>query len=284
MFTPAIITPVAIMAVLGGVFAFLLGVVSKLTYIPVDPKAQEVREALPGANCGACGYPGCDGCAQAIAEGKAPMNACVIGGPKVSSAVAEIMGGSAEFGQRYVASVKCLGDQSHTREIYKYTGPRDCRIMAQYHGGCKSCSHGCLGCGTCQSVCDFGAIRMMNGLAVINPEKCTSCMKCINICPKKIISLVPYGAVAQVKCSNPDFGKAVTGACSIGCIGCGICARLAPEEFKLNGKLAEATYHEGYDMEKAKAAAAKCPAHCIVIDEQGDINALPKVLKEETVA
>lgn len=276
-----IITPVAIMSILGGVFAFLLGIVSKLTYIPVDPKVAEVREVLPGANCGACGYPGCDGCAAAIAAGEAPVNACVIGGEKVMDKVAAIMGGSAEFGQRYVASVKCLGDKSHTEELFDYSGIQDCRVMSQFHGGCKSCSYGCLGCGTCKSVCDFDAIRIINGLAVINQERCTSCMKCINICPKHIIELVPYGAIAQVKCSNPEFGKDVKNACSIGCIGCGICAKTAPEEFALTGRLAHATYHDGFDLEKAKLAASKCPSKCITINEAGDVNAKPVESKEE---
>lgn len=278
-----IIQPVAIMSVLGAVFAFLLGIVSKLTYIPIDPKVEEVLEALPGANCGACGYPGCSGCAEAIASGKAPVNACVIGGEKVTNNVASIMGGEAEFGQRYVASVKCQGDRDMTDELYSYSGGiNDCRIMSQYHGGCKSCSYGCLGCGSCQAVCDFGAIKMINGLAVINQEKCTSCLKCIKICPKHIIELVPYGAVAQVKCSNPEFGKDVKSACKVGCIGCGICVRLAPEEFALKGRLAHATYHDGYDMEKAKEAAAKCPGKCIVVNENGDVNAKAHAEEEVT--
>lgn len=279
-----IIQPVAIMSILGAVFAFFLGIVSKLTYIAVDPKVEEVRDALPGANCGACGYPGCSGCAEAIAAGNAPVNACVIGGEKVTNKVAEIMGGQASFGQRYVASVKCQGDLDHADDIYEYSGGiNDCRIINQYHGGCKSCSYGCLGCGSCKAVCDFGAIKMIKGIAVINQEKCTSCMKCIKICPKHIIELVPYKAVAQVKCSNPEFGKDVKSACSIGCIGCGICARLAPDEFKLQGRLAHATYHDGYDIEKAKAAADKCPSKCIIIDVNGDMNAKEHV-HQETVA
>ena len=125
---------------------------------------------------------------------------------------------------------------------------------------------------------------MINGIAFINQEKCTSCMKCIKTCPKHIIELVPYGAIAQVKCSNPEFGKDVKSSCSIGCIGCGICAKLAPEEFKLNGRLAEATYHEGYDIEKAIAASAKCPSKCIVVNENGDINASPYAHEESASA
>lgn len=279
---PTIITPVIIMAILGGLFAFLLGVVSKLTYIPVDPKVKAIRDALPGANCGACGYPGCDGCAQAMANGEAPVTACVVGGEKCAEEVAEIVGGSAEGMQKMVASVQCQGDRDNTEEIFNYDGVNDCRIMMYSFGGCKSCSYGCLGCGSCKNVCDFGAIKMVNGLAVIDQEKCTSCMACINTCPKHIIKLVPYHAPAQVKCSNPEFGKDVKTACKVGCIGCSMCTRQAPEEFYMDGKLARVKYHEGFDMEKAKLAAEKCPAKCIVLDQNPDINAtIPE--EKETV-
>ncbi|MFR9280416.1 RnfABCDGE type electron transport complex subunit B [Levyella massiliensis] len=284
MFSTEIFIPVVIMSILGGAFALLIGVVSQLTHIDVDPRVIQIREALPGANCGACGYPGCDGCAVAIAKGEAPISACVVGGAASTEKIADIMGGSAEIGQRYVASVKCQGDCEHTQKLFAYHGIQDCRIMAKQRGGNKSCLYGCLGCGTCQSVCNFGAIQMVNGVAVINEEKCTQCMQCINICPKHIIELVPYHAPAQVKCHNPEFGKDVKTACTIGCIGCGICHRLAPEEFNLDGKLAHATYHDAFDMEKAQAAAAKCPSKCIVINAEGDVNAKPLPSEEKEAA
>lgn len=276
-----IITPVIVMAIMGGVFAFLLGVVSKLTYVPVDPKITEVREALPGANCGACGYPGCDGCAAAIAGFEAPVNACPVGGEKVAEKVAEIMGVDSANSQRMVASVKCQGSKSHTRDLFDYSGVTDCRLMDTMFGGGKSCRYGCLGCGTCEDVCNYDAIRMVNGVSVIDEDKCVACLACINVCPKHIIELVPYRAGAQVKCKNPEFGKAVTSNCSIGCMGCGICARTAPNEFKLDGKLAYATYHEGFDMELARQAAEKCPTKAIVVHSEPDVNAVVPVEEEE---
>lgn len=267
----SIITPVIIMSVMGGVFAFLLGIVSKLTYIPVDERVTKVREALPGANCGACGYPGCDGCASAIVAGEASVAACVVGGEKVAEEVAQIMGKSADAMNKQVASVKCQGDHEHTSQTFRFDGVEDCRLMEYSFGGCKSCAYGCLGCGTCERVCNYGAIHVVNGVARVDQEKCTSCMACINVCPKHIIELVPYHAPAQVKCKNPEFGKAVKGACSIGCIGCGICAKLAPEDFALDGKLAHAVYSDQFDWEKAQLAASKCPAKCIVLDENAKV-------------
>lgn len=262
-----ILLPVAILSIMGAVFAFLLGIVSKLTHIPVDEKERMVRDALPGANCGACGYPGCDGCAKAIVVGEAPVSACVIGGEKTTQAVADIMGTAADMAERFVASVKCQGTTEHTFDKFTYDGVNDCRIMATQFGGCKSCAYGCLGCGTCKDVCEYDAIRMIDGVSVIDKEKCVACMACIKVCPKKIIELVPYTAKAQVKCKNPEFGKDVKSACTIGCIGCGICAKLAPNEFVMDGKLAHAVYNENFDIEKAKLAASKCPAKCIVVTE-----------------
>lgn len=263
-----ILTPVVVLSAMGIVIAVLLGVISKLTYVPVDPKIAQIEEALPGINCGACGYPGCSGCAAAIANEEAPVNACVVGGDDTAAVVADIMGKTASGGEKYVASVKCQGDCDHTRELFEYDGVSSCTVMTYTFGGNKSCNYGCVGCGDCYDVCDFDAIRIVNGVAVIDKDKCTQCMKCIEVCPKKIIELVPYSAPAQVKCKNPEMGKAVSKNCTIGCIGCTLCAKLAPNEFAMDGKLAHATYHPDYDIEKAKAAAAKCPAKCIVMNEQ----------------
>lgn len=265
-----------VVSILGGVSAFLLGVISKATYIPVDPKITAVRDALPGANCGACGYAGCDACAAAIAKGEAPITACKVGGEKSAAAIAEIMGGEAGETQRMVSCVLCQGDCDHTTQNFDYSGVEDCRLMSYNFGGSKSCSYGCLGCGSCKNVCEYGAIRIENGIAVINEEKCVACLKCIGVCPKHIIQLIPYHAPAVVKCSNPEFGKGVKEACSIGCIGCSLCTKMAPEEFKMEGKLSRPTYHKGYDMEKAKVAAEKCPAKCIILNQYPDVNAVPE--------
>lgn len=273
---------VIVMAVMGWLFAFLLGIAAKLTYVPVDPKIQKVRAALPGANCGACGYPGCDGCAEAIVKGEAPHSACPVGGEKSLNAINEILGGGGGANQRMVASVKCQGDLDKTSNLFEYDGVGDCRVMTTSYGGCKSCSYGCLGCGSCRDACNYDAIEIVNGVAVINQERCVSCGACIKVCPKDIIELVPYHAPAQVKCSNPLFGKEVKSNCKVGCIGCGICHRLAPDEFALDGKLAHATYHEGYDLEKAQKAADKCPGKCIVMEEYPDVNAIdPKAEEKE---
>ena len=238
-----IIYPILVLGGLGLLFGVLLSIASKAFAVKVDPKIGEVLDALPGANCGACGFPGCEGLATAIAEGRAPVNSCPIGGQKVADKVAEIMGLNAAHVERNVAVVLCQGDKDKAKEKYEYDGIEDCRVQIDLADGCKSCSYGCLGCGTCQDVCQFDAIDMVNGIAVINKEKCTACMKCIEVCPKKIIELVPYDNEYIVKCKSEDKGKEVRGNCTIGCIGCRLCVRNCPvDAFTFENNLAKINY------------------------------------------
>ncbi len=238
-----IIYPILVLGGLGLLFGVLLSIASKAFAVKVDPKIGEVLDALPGANCGACGFPGCEGLATAIAEGRAPVNSCPIGGQKVADKVAEIMGLNAANVERNVAVVLCQGDKDKAKEKYEYDGIEDCRVQIDLADGCKSCSYGCLGCGTCQDVCQFDAIDMVNGIAVINKEKCTACMKCIEVCPKKIIELVPYDNEYIVKCKSEDKGKEVRGNCTIGCIGCRLCVRNCPvDAFTFENNLAKINY------------------------------------------
>lgn len=260
-----LLIPVILLGSMGAIFAFLLGVVSKLTAIEVHPRQEALRDALPGANCGACGYPGCDACAKALNNGEVGPDICPIGGQKVADQLAEILGMAHVETSRQVACVMCQGDCDHAKEIYQYDGIKDCRVMSMEFGGLLACNHGCVGCGSCKDVCEYGAIEVENGLARIIPENCVACKKCVAICPKNIIKMVPYEQKQHVKCMNPNFGKDVRNACSIGCIGCGLCAKLEPEYFEMNGKLAHAIYDENADRERLEAVAAKCPAKCITV-------------------
>ena len=166
-------------------FGISLSLASKAFSIEIDPKVEEIRKALPGANCGACGFPGCDGLASAIAEGKAPVNACSVGGVPVAENIADIMGVNAAETVRQVATVLCQGDCYKAKDKYIYSGIQDCRAQNILAGGSKSCSYGCLGCGTCKDVCEFDAIRIINGVAIIDKEKCTSCKKVYRDLPER---------------------------------------------------------------------------------------------------
>lgn len=262
-----IITPVIVLGTLGLLFGVLLSLASRVFAVVTDPRVDEVLQALPGANCGACGFPGCEGLAKAMASGEAAANDCPIGGQETADKVASILGTTAGNLQKEVAVVLCQGDCDKAKDKYKYEGIQDCRIADKLSNGHKECGFGCLGCGTCYDVCPFDAIEMINGLAVIDRDKCTACMKCIEICPKNIIELMPYDNRTVVKCKSTDKGKDVRGYCEVGCIGCKICVKNCPEDaFEFDNFLAKIDYD-------------KC-TNCMICVEKCPTNAIPDVIDE----
>ena len=226
MDTQAIIFAIVSIGGLGIVFGAILGFASKIFAVDEDPRVGQVQECLPGANCGGCGYPGCGGRATAIVAGKAPVNACAPGGAKAAAAIAEVMGVVAEETEPTVAFVKCGGTCDKAQNKYNYDGIDDCIMAAQLAGASsKACAYGCMGLGSCVKACKFNAIKIENGVAVIDPDLCVSCGKCVSTCPKHIIEIVPKKKKVKVQCSSKDMGKAVMSVCSAGCIGCKICEK-----------------------------------------------------------
>lgn len=267
-----IIYPIVALGGLGVSFGVILSIASKVFEVPVDPKVDELQRVLPGANCGACGFPGCAGLANALAAGNAPANACPVGGQAVADRVADVLGIKSEVLEKQVAVVLCQGDCDKAKDKYIYEGIQDCRIASSLADGQKSCSYGCTGCGTCYNVCPFDAIEMVNGIAIIDRDKCTACNKCIEVCPKKIIELVPYDKHAIVKCKSEDAGKVVRGNCSIGCIACKICVKNCPEDaFTFENNLARINYEK---CTNCMTCVEKCPTKCIVnpVTEESLIN------------
>ena len=198
-----------IVGITGLIIGVLLGFAGKAFAVEVNEKEIQVREVLPGSNCGGCGYAGCDALAEAIAKGEAPANGCPVGGAAVAEKVAAIMGTEVSS-TRYVAYVKCSGDCESAPVKYEYTGNKSCKeAIYVTGGGPKKCSYGCMGLGSCVNVCEFGAISIVNGIAVIEKEKCVSCGKCIKTCPKNLIELVPYKSKVHVACSSKDKGIVV---------------------------------------------------------------------------
>ena len=227
----AILTPLIVMLGLGLFVGVFLGIAGIAFKVKVDEKEEAVLKALPGNNCGGCGFPGCAGLAHAIAQGEAPVNQCPVGGEPVADAIAAIMGTTAEKTEKMVAFVACKAHCDDMTMDYDYYGVEDCRMLSFVpNGGPKSCNDGCLGFGTCMKTCPFDAIHVVDGVAVVDRDKCKACGKCIEVCPKHLISLVPYSAQYLVACSSQQKGPVTMKQCKVGCIGCGICAKNCPLE------------------------------------------------------
>ncbi len=185
-----------------------------------------MREALPGANCGACGQAGRDAYAAAVVEGKVELTLCTPGGESTAQNIGRIMGVQVGLvSSRKVAVVRCNGDRSKAGEKYNYVGIDSCMAAAQVFNGQKACDFGCLGKADCQRACPFGAIDMINGLAVISPVRCRGCEKCVAACPKKLIAMQDPAKRFSVRCRNPLPGAFSRKVCTVSCIGCTKCVK-----------------------------------------------------------
>lgn len=258
-----ILYSVIVVASVGLFIGIFLGIASMAFKVKNDEREEKVLAALPGNNCGGCGYPGCSGLATAIIKGEASVNACPVGGETVAREIGTIMGITVESTKRKVAFVKCQGDCEHTRMDYNYTGQQDCRMLNFIpNQGPKSCNFGCQGYGSCEKVCQFDAIHVINGVAVVDKEKCKACGKCLEVCPRNLIELVPYDANYLVACSSKEKGPATTKSCTIGCIGCGLCKKnCEAKAVEVNDFLASIDYDKCVGC---GVCAEKCPKKCIV--------------------
>ena len=223
---PTIYTALTVLALIGGVFGIVLTIVSRLFGTQTDPRVEQIEEALPGANCGGCGYAGCAAYAEAIVKGEAPPDACAPGGEGTVQTIARIMGVEVGEGVKKVAIIHCNGKNAKNR--FDYAGVRDCRAATLVQGGFTQCTYGCLGLGTCVSACPFGALEMKDGFPHVIEEKCVACGKCVDACPRDLIELVPLSSSVHVLCSSRDKGKDVKAACDVGCIGCKKCEKVCP--------------------------------------------------------
>ena len=220
---------VLILAGLGAILGLVLAIASKVFAVQTDPRLEPLTEALPGANCGGCGFSGCGAYAQAVIDGKARPGLCAPGGQEVADKMAKVLGVEAAQTARTVAMVRCR----HKDPLPKgsYAGLKDCVAAARLAGGSVlQCEYGCLGFGTCVAACKFDAIHIVNGTARVDADRCTGCLACAAACPKKLIVPVPYDADINVACANHDKGPITRKVCDIGCIGCHMCEKICPKD------------------------------------------------------
>ncbi len=216
-------------AVIGIVCAAVLVVASKIMAVKEDERFPAVRDCLPGANCGACGYAGCDGYAKALCEDSSvPANLCIPGADSVAKQLSEILGVEAADVVEQVAVVHCSGDCEHTKDKVEYSGIESCAAAKMMYGGKGSCTFGCLGLGDCLNACPQNAIQIVNGVAQVKYCGCIGCGICAKVCPNHLISLVPDVKKTVVLCSNRDKGAVTRKVCSAGCIGCKKCEKVCP--------------------------------------------------------
>ncbi len=226
-----ILYSILVLGILGGVFGAILAFASQIFHVEVDPKQEQVRECLAGANCGGCGYPGCDGYAAAVAAGEAPTNKCVAGGAEAAAKIAEIMGVAADAAEPMVAFVPCSGTVGHAETRFNYNGPVDCQAAMLFGGKSnKTCTFACIGLGNCVKACQFDAMHIVDGVAKVDRSKCVGCGACVDTCPKSIIKLIPASQKVMPVCNNHDKGAQVMKMCDFGCIGCMKCQRECPAD------------------------------------------------------
>lgn len=258
-----IVMATVVVAAVGLLIGLFLGFAGIKFRVEVDEKEEAVLAALPGNNCGGCGFPGCSGLAAAIAKGEAAVGTCPVGGDEVAKQIAQIMGVEADEAVRKVAFVKCQGDCDKAKTDYEYTGAKDCNMLSFVpNGGPKTCNYGCLGFGSCVKACPFDAIHVEDGVAVVDKEACKACGKCVDACPKHLIELIPYDAKYAVACSSKDKGPAVMKGCSVGCIGCSLCVKNCPSE-----AVSVENFLSHIDQEKCVGCGTcmeKCPKKSIV--------------------
>ena len=224
----SILLAVAVVAGIGLIAGVGLALAAIVMRVPVDERVEKLTEALPGANCGACGYAGCGAYAEAVAAGAA-ANLCTPGSDGAAKALAEIMGVEARAVAPRKALVRCNGTHANCKQSFEYQGEQSCAAACLLYSGQKQCNYGCLGFGDCAKACPHNAIYFVDGVARMNPDQCVGCSLCAAACPKDIIVMKETVGKAINRCCNEAPGAVARKQCSAACIGCRLCAKNCPE-------------------------------------------------------
>jgi len=258
-----ILIPALSIGAVGLFLGALLAFASIVFRIDKDERIDKICDLLPGANCGGCGYTGCSALAEAIVLKGESATKCNLITDEKNKIVCEMMGTSAEKVIKKTARLKCAGTSEACKNKFDFTGINDCFTAMQLNGGPKSCEYGCMGLGSCILACEFDAISIKNGIANIDKDKCTGCSRCVSVCPKNIIELVPSENSVTVACSSQDKGVLTKNYCSVGCIGCKICEKKCEfDAIKVENNVAHIDYEK---CTSCKVCVEVCPKSIIHI-------------------
>jgi len=259
---------VATLMALGLLFGAGLAFAARVLAVKRDERIEAIEEALPGANCGGCGFAGCTAFAEALVHGESSPMDCPVAGSGMWQHIAHILGQEVEVDEnRQVAVVRCRGTHDAAKDRFQYVGEPDCDAAHAVAAGHKVCEYGCLGLGNCVRVCPFDAIFMAdNGLPVIDEEACTACGNCVDACPRGIIEILPENLPVYVMCVSHDGPRESRQACKNACIACGLCVRKFPDAYRLEDNLAEVDYE---NCEGCEGAIDICPTGALQPPRQG---------------
>lgn len=252
---------------LGMLFGTGLAFAARLLAVKKNKKLMQLEEALPGLNCGACGYAGCSGYAEALLnQEEENIKKCAPGGEPSAAKLAQILEMDVDYpGEKMVAQVHCAGTDDLTKAAFEYQGLEDCNAAALYFSGNKACKYACLGMGSCIKVCPVNAIKKTaSGRIWIDRDICVACGKCLEVCPSNVIKMIPYSARYIVACNSHMKAKEVKAVCKAGCIGCKICQVKHPGSgFEVDNFLAHV---EKYDADERiqEGAVKACPVKVII--------------------
>lgn len=270
-------------AVFGIVCGLVLAYAAKRFAVKIDPKIEAVRACLPGANCGACGYAGCESYAEAVVTiPDCPPSKCAPGKQDVAEKVAAITGKAAGSASPVISVLRCSRNEGEVKKKHSYIGFDTCQAASIAFGGPYECTFACVGYGDCETACPFHAIHIKDGMPVIDPAACTGCGVCINTCPKQVLQLIPKNGLCYVPCSSRDSGKAVTNVCKAGCIHCMACTRKAKEAVSMINDRVEIDY-EKCDDKVAEAGVWACSRQFIFrfVDPQKQAQSVASMKAEQ---
>jgi Na+-translocating ferredoxin:NAD+ oxidoreductase RNF subunit RnfB len=256
-------TSVGIMMGLGLLFAAVLAVAYRFLRVQEDPRLEVVEELLPGNNCGACGQPGCFAFAEKLVGAEVTPAKCTVADAATLEQIASVLGVDVGSEEKRIARLKCAGGAGNVRDLARYRGMHSCRGAFVVDGGGRACSWGCLGLGDCERACTFDAIAMNDqALPVVEPDLCTACGDCVDVCPLDLFVLVPESQKLFVQCNSPLSGDAATLRCKVACDACGRCALDAPEGTveMVNGL---PVIHYDREVQPTREATWRCPTGAI---------------------